>query len=156
MRALVLALSLWASCASAQTAAPTETDLAAAYCLRSSLIEDRELGVLADCNNWPAPLRGGCEGLAAEERAHQARLRAYLAARGMLTSSEGARGIAIASRRADADRADCRAMSEIRCAHCLRLGVAEQADCQRRCSDQIDACARLHRCRSGAFLQGVP
>lgn len=149
-RVIALVAALCPYVALAQGAGLTETDLAAAYCLRVEIAQLRELDQLFPCDD-PA-----CQGIRAEVLDRQSRLRDYLAARGVIQHPSLVRGLQVAQSRANADLLACRTIHAARCTHCASRPLDDISECARQCSAEIPPCARVERCHAGPFLQGVP
>jgi hypothetical protein len=97
-----------------------------------------------------------CQEIRRESEDQQNRLRAYLAARGLLSGGSTTRGLLIARSRADTDLRECRAAHNARCTHCRAAPLETTITCSQQCQATIPACVRLTRCEGGPFLQGVP
>ena len=153
-----------------QIRVPTNTDLAAAYCV-GVLNRTEQVATNALC---PDPVANGNHGateVCRQERADQAdqrrRLVGYLLARGYLTGNRAndAYGVLISINGGDSDVSSCRVELEARCDHCfgglpggsVPLGSADQVlACLNTCRTAIPSCARAARCADGTFLGGVP
>ena len=166
---IALVASAYASlCAVGQAQAPSETDLAAAYCVGVLNEQDRSIvRLLCPDPNDQVALRG-CNDARNDMADKRRRLFGYLTARGYLFGTptlEGLQGLLIATGRGESDTRSCFAEHEARCGHCQATtpGTVQPFDsidrmtaCLKACTDRIGSCVRMKRCNEGPFLSGVP
>lgn len=142
--------------------APSETDLAVAYCL----------GVhrqhTAEADEWSRPICDGAQGQVAaicrdaSARDEQRRLRLvrYLASRGYFTQPldiTRVRLLNIQISNGENDAVMCTSQFGASCGHCSsRRGLDAITSCSRSCSRTVPACTRVQRCEDGDLLRAVP